>query len=103
MADRDANGRFVKGHAPTNNGKGGRKRRSVEEKYLEAIKKAVSVDDLQAIFNTGFARAKAGDLGWAKLICEYLIGKPTQYVDQSIDLQGAVGLTVEYVNDWREN
>jgi hypothetical protein len=98
VTERESNGHWKKGHS--GNPKG-RPRKSVEEKYLSALRDAVTMDDLQKMFAVGLSRAKAGDLGWAKLIAEYLIGKPTQYVDAALQAGGTVRLELFYVQDWR--
>jgi hypothetical protein len=89
---RDENGRFVKGHSGNPNG---RKPKSVEEKYLAAIKKAVTQKELTQIFQSMAARAKAGDVRAARLIVEYLIGKPDQNI--FADLKNSGELLVRIV------
>jgi hypothetical protein len=81
MVGRDANGRFVKGHPPTNNGKGGRQKRATEEKYIRAMMKEVPATEWSKVLRTGIQLAKAGDLGWAKFIASYLMGLPKQRLD----------------------
>ena len=71
---RDENGRFVKGHK----GGPGRPPRPVEEKYLKVMARTVKASDWQKIIEVGISRAKAGDLGWARFLAEYLMGKPLQ-------------------------
>lgn len=100
MVGRDENGRFVKGHAPSNNGKGGRPKRSTEEKYLAALSRRVKMEDWNKIIDTAVSRAKAGDSVARKWLSDYLLGPPTQRVD--LDVQGQSYLQIEYVNDWRD-
>ncbi len=38
----------------------------------------VRMSDWEKIVLTGISRAKAGDLGWARFLAEYLIGTPVQ-------------------------
>lgn len=73
-AQRDENGRFVKGH----NGGPGRPKRTTEERYIKAMAQTVRIDDWKKIILTGISRAKAGDVGWARFIADYLMGKPVQ-------------------------
>jgi hypothetical protein len=61
---------------------------------LRVLAKTVRADDFEQILLTGIARAKAGDLGWARFIAEYLIGKPTQRLEHT----GAGGGPIVVVN-----
>ena len=84
MADRDSKGRFVKGHTPSNKGKGGRAKRSVEEKYLKTFSSTVTKKDLKEIILAVIARAKAQDMVAARIILEYALGKPQQQVQVDV-------------------
>ena len=75
MAARKANGQFAKGHS--GNPKG-RSKRTTEERYIAAMVRTVRIGDWEKIVLTGIARAKAGDVGWARFIGDYLMGKPVQ-------------------------
>lgn len=75
MAARKADGTWKKGHS--GNPKG-RPKRTIEERYLREIARIVRKSDWEKIILTGISRAKAGDLGWARFLAEYLIGKPVQ-------------------------
>ncbi len=87
MANRDANGRFVKGHAVKG---GGRRRRPTEERYLSLFKKAVTDEDATTIIMTAIARAKAGDDKARAFLFDRLIGKPTVYVAADVTTGGEV-------------
>lgn len=77
MAERDAKGRFVKGHS----GGPGRKPRQVEADYLNATFAAVSIDDWDAIVRRAVRDAKQGN-AWARnWLGDYLIGKPPQILE----------------------
>ena len=97
-AQRDKNGRFVKGW----NGGPGRPKRTTEERYIAAMVRTVRMDDWEKIVLTGIARAKAGDLGWAKFIADYLVGKPLQRTEVSGPGGNDLTLRIEYVNNWRD-
>ena len=62
---------FEKGQDPRRNLGGSRPQRATQ-----ALLKAVSEDDLVAMWAAGLAFAKAGDAKWAALIAAYLDGKP---------------------------
>jgi hypothetical protein len=74
-AARKANGQFEKGHS--GNPKG-RPKRATEERYIREIQGTVTLDDWRRILQVGTARAKSGDLGWAKFLADYLIGPPVK-------------------------
>ena len=78
---RDENGKFVKGHEKT----GGRKKRSIEERYLEVFKKTVSEDDWTEIIAKAVTDAKRGDSMARKFIADYIIGPPVQRTDLTTD------------------
>lgn len=72
---RDSGGKFVKGHE---NLGAGRKKKSVEQAYLNAFKSAVSKDDWVAIITKAVEQAKRGDSEARRFIASYLIGMPIQ-------------------------
>ena len=86
MEGRDAKGRFTKGNKFAKNH--GRPRRSAEEQYLERLATNVNADDFDMMIHSAIARAKAGDVACLRLLLNYLIGMPTQYVKQ--DLRGQI-------------
>lgn len=77
MADRDANGRFVKGHGSPGPG---RPPRAIEEKVLAAIVKAfASNGELDAnLIEPWKKETKKGNSELIKLALAYLIGSPEQ-------------------------
>jgi len=97
---RDAKGRFVKGHSGNPNGRG---RKSDEELWLQRLHACVTPLDFEQMIRVGLSRAKAGDSTMLRLFLQYLIGMPTQYVKQDIEAETQNHITIEYVNDWREN
>jgi hypothetical protein len=73
-AQRDKNGRFVKGHS----GGPGRPKRSTEEKYLAALSRRVTLKEWIKIVDVAIARAKMGDGQARQWLSDYLMGKPVQ-------------------------
>jgi len=90
--ERDSRGRFVKGQSGNPNG---RPRRSTEEEFLRKLRTNVDCADFETIIQVAVSRAKAGDIAFAKLLLQYLIGMPTQYVKQ--DVNGQLDM---YVVNW---
>jgi alpha-D-ribose 1-methylphosphonate 5-triphosphate synthase subunit PhnG len=84
-AARDARGRFPKG---VSGNPGGRPKVTTSERYLRKMARTVKMADWERIIETGIARAKAGDLGWARWLGEYLIGKPTQRIETDVTTGG---------------
>lgn len=87
MADRDKSGRFAKGNQ-VGVGSGGRPRRSVEERYLKALSRTVSMADWKTITIKAIEQAKEGDKAARQWLSDYLIGKPTQYVNADLTTAG---------------
>ena len=81
MVKRDAKGRFVKGHSGNPNGRG---RKSDQERWLKRLHECVTPDDFKDMIWVAVSRAKAGDSGMLRLLLQYLIGMPTQYVKQDV-------------------
>lgn len=107
MTDRDGHGRFVKGNKAAVGNKGGRPRRSTEERFLTRLVESVSDDDFDAMIQSAIVLAREkGDIAALRLLLQYLIGMPTEYVKQ--DIEGTVTMAVKtYVgispDDWDEN
>lgn len=97
MTTRDAKGRFLKGHAPMNNGKGGRPKRGTEEQYLKRMTKIVTLADWDKVVHVAVARAKAGDAVARKWLSDYLIGMPVQKTEISGPDGG--GFTVNFFSN----
>lgn len=74
---RDDKGKFVKGHPKT----GGRKKRTIEERYLEIFKETVTETDWKKIITRAIEDAGRGDGMARKFIADYLIGTPIQRTD----------------------
>lgn len=81
--DRDANGRFTKGHKLSVGNGGGRPKKSIEERYLRALSSRVSAADWKEIIDRAIADAKDGDYKARQWLSDYLIGKPVQSVDMA--------------------
>lgn len=95
VADRDNNGRFVKGHkASVGNRGGGRARRKTEEVYLRALSDRVTLEDWVKIIGVAVALAKSGDKAARQWLSSYLIGLPTQYVDADVGQSGVITIRV---------
>lgn len=81
LGDRDANGRFLPGHAPTNKGRGGRKRVPRELGYLKAMYSVVDKEAWKQIVTQavkdaeGTGPAAAAARRW---LANYLIGRPVE-------------------------
>lgn len=92
MNGRDEKGRFVKGHKNSAGNKGGtgRPRRSIEERYLKALSGSISISDWKEIVKKAVEQAKDGDKFARQWLADYLIGKPTQYVNA--DISGGLSL-----------
>jgi hypothetical protein len=78
MDTRNKKGQFVRG-----NKEGGRKPRELERRYLDAVKKAVSVKDLVEIFQRAVTDAKRGDSQARKFVADYTLGLPAQKLEHS--------------------
>ncbi|NLE76760.1 MAG: hypothetical protein GX605_08415 [Chloroflexi bacterium] len=73
---------------PGNPGGPGRGRRTAEERYLQALTRRVKLDDWRAIVDRAVADAKAGDDRARRWLSDYLIGKPTEYVQADVTTAG---------------
>lgn len=79
----------------------GRPRRATEEKYLSLIGKTVTAEDWVKVVMTALARAKAGDSRARDFLAQYLIGKPTEYVN--VDQDTAVDITLTWGDENTDN
>ena len=75
MAERDENGRFVKGATGNSRGRMPKER---ETKFYEITLSAVTFDDWKAIVVKAKEQAKRGDAVARKWLADYLIGPPVQ-------------------------
>lgn len=82
MAERDANGRFVKGHKGFK--KAGRPPRCSEERFLTAILRAIPEDGWEKATKAVLARAKKGDVVAWKALAAYLVGTPVQRIETEV-------------------
>jgi len=80
MAERDDNGRFVKGR--TGNPKGRPKRRT-EEEYLDATIGRVTLKDWREIVDKAIQQAKRGDGKARSWLSDYVLGPPAQRLQVS--------------------
>lgn len=78
MAQRDENGRFIKGSS----GGPGRPPKKREERFLEITLSAVTYKDWEEIVKKALKQAKTGDATARKWLSDYLIGPPTQRIEQ---------------------
>ena len=99
MAQRDSNGRFVKGNTAGKGGNGGRPKRSVEDKYIKALSRRVTMGDWTKICDIAIARAKAGDARARQWLSDYLMGKPIQRMEHTGEGGGEVIFRVVYDGD----
>lgn len=74
MAERDGNGRFVKGHS----GGPGRPSKKREERFYEITLRACTFKDWREIIKTAVKQAKTGDTAARKFLADYIIGPPAQ-------------------------
>ena len=64
-----------------NPGGPGRRRVADEERYLSVLRRSVTLADWQAIINKATEQAKRGDKSAREWLSNYLIGKPTEYIN----------------------
>jgi hypothetical protein len=95
LADRNALGQFVRGHAPSNKGQGGRPPRGVEERIIRALSDEIDNGKLKAMVRAVSAKAQEGDLRAVRLVMEYLVGMPRQRTEITISEEMR-----ELVQDW---
>ncbi len=81
MEQRDTQGRFSRG---AEGGRGRPKRTPTEEQYLARWRGLCTTEDWEGSVKAAIAKAKEGEFSFVKLLCEYLIGQPTQYVETQV-------------------
>src|SRR5215469_6682563 len=74
--DRNANGRFAAGW----HGGAGRPRRTVEARYLTALREAVPLETWAKVCETAVAQAVSGDAKAREWLGNYLVGRPIEAV-----------------------
>jgi hypothetical protein len=84
MAERDENGRFIKG--VSGNPKG-RLPKDREERYMSIMLNTVTFSDWERIIEKAVEQAKRGDSVARKWLSDYLVGPPQQKVDVTTDGQ----------------
>lgn len=77
MAERDSNGRFVKGEYK---GGPGRPRKEREERFYEVAVTSVTFQDWKEIILAAVKQAKRGDSQARKFLADYLMGTPIQKI-----------------------
>ena len=87
MAERDDNGRFIKGSTGNPRGRLPRER---EEKYYNILMQSVTFVDWEAIVKKAAEQAKRGDAVARKWLSDYLIGPPIERKE----ITGADGDTI---------
>lgn len=94
--NRGKGGRFKKGCK----GGPGRPKKSAEDKYLDEFRKGVSLAAFRRVTKKVVEMAETGDLKAARLLFEYGIGKPQEYVATPLEEEQRVGPTsLTYVVD----
>lgn len=96
MAERDENGRFVKGNSGNPTGRAPRER---EERYYSILMSTVSFDDWASIIKKARDQAKKGDSAARKWLSDYLIGPPIERKELTGADGGALKILVEYVSN----
>ena len=74
MAERDENGRFIKG----NGGGPGRPKKEREVRYYEIMQTACTLADWKAICKKAVEQSKRGDAVARKWLSDYIMGPPAQ-------------------------
>ena len=77
MAERDDNGRFVKGQTGNPNG---RPKRRTEQEYLDATISRVTIKDWREIVDKAVSQAKRGDSRARAWLSDYVLGPPPQQI-----------------------
>jgi len=97
MAERDASGRFVKGHK----GGPGRPKKKREERYYEIAVSAISFNQWKKIIQKAGEQAQDGDASARRFLADYLLPTPAQ----RLELTGALGgpIEISQVDEVRSN
>jgi len=97
VSERKSNGQFKKGVSGNPNG---RPRLDVEQKYLNTLRRSLLQKDVREIVTVLKEKAMRGSIQAARLLLEYAIGKPTQYVDADVTSGGdKIIFEVRYADD----
>ena len=78
MAERDENGRFIKGHTGNPSGRAPKER---EERYYSILMSACTFEDWKRIIEKAVEQAKRGDGQARKWLADYLVGTAEQRLD----------------------
>ena len=73
----------------------GRKTKTEERELPILIDAVISPEQWKALLKNAYTKAKAGDLGYTKLLMEYRFGKPTD----NIDVNNSGELVIKVVRD----
>ena len=94
MAERDENGKFLKGHS----GGPGRPKKERELRFYEITLAAVTFEDWKAIIEKAVTQAKKGDSVARKFLADYLMGQPIQRLEHTGADGGGMIIRVEYAD-----
>ena len=87
MGDRQSDGRFGKGNKAAVGNKGGRPRRAVEEKYMDALRAELPIEEFRELVREMKAIVRFGkpeSVAAFRVLAAYAMGNPTDY--QALDL-----------------
>ena len=82
--ERDAKGRFVKGHTGNPNGRAPKAR---EERYYEITMSACTFKDWEDIVKKAVSQAKRGDSVARKWLSDFLVGVPEQPISGLFNIE----------------
>lgn len=95
MAERDENGKFVKG----NPGGPGRPKKEREMKFYDLTLSTVTFDDWKEIIKKAVIQAKRGDGVARKWLADYIMGPPVQRLESTGADGGAIVVSVKGWDD----
>lgn len=95
MAERDENGKFIKG----NGGGPGRPKKEREERFYEITLSTVGFEDWKAIIQKAVKQAKSGDSNARKFLADYIMGPPVQKNEISGRDGGVIHVTLTGLNE----